>query len=60
MYSISFATIFLYIASVLFFLLGVQYKEFFTAGFSIGALLFLVATGTLIVILRKRMEKQNF
>lgn len=60
MYSTGMVTIFLYIASVLSFLLGVQYREFFTLGFILGIVFFIIASGTLLVMMRKRMDKQDF
>jgi hypothetical protein len=60
MHSIGYATIFLYIASIITFLLAVQYGDMFKLFAGLSALFFIAATGTLIVMLRIRMEKQNF
>lgn len=60
MYSIGLATALLYIGSVISFLLGVQYENYYKLSFAFGALFFVVATGALLLMMRKRMEKQNF
>ena len=60
MYSTGLATAFLYIASVLSFLFGAQYPEYYRLGMGLCIVFFIIATGTLLVMMRKRMEKQNF
>ena len=60
MYSIGLATIFLYIASLISFLLGVQFPDYSKLGLGLSAVFFIVATGVLLVMMRKRMENQDF
>ena len=60
MYSIGLSTALLYIASVASFLLGVQYKDYFKTAFILGGALFVIASVALLLMMRKRMEKQNF
>jgi hypothetical protein len=60
MYSIGLATSLLYLASLITFLLKVHYGDAFPYGLGLSALLFIVATVALLVMMRKRMEKQNF
>lgn len=60
MFSLGLATVFIYLASLTSFLLGIQYSGFFTIGMALGGLLFIVASATLIIMLRKRMDVQDF
>ena len=60
MFSIGWATAFLYIASLIMFLLAVQYGDWFKVFAALSAIFFIAATGTLLVMTRMRMEKQNF
>lgn len=60
MYSIGLATVFLYITSLISFLLGVQYENYVKPSFVLGALFFIVASGALLLMMRIRMEKQDF
>ena len=60
MNSIGLATVFLYIASIITFLLAVQYDDMFKIFIALSAIFFIAATGALLVMMRMRMEKQNF
>ena len=60
MFATGLITAFLYLASLITFLLAMQFPERFTWGFALGGLFFIVATGMLVLMMRKRMEKQNF
>ena len=60
MYSLGMATIFMYLASVISFLLGVQYQSFYYFGFGLGAVFFIAATAILLVMMGKRADKQDF
>jgi hypothetical protein len=60
MRSIGFATIFLYIASIISFLLAAQYPDYYKPALVVSAVFFIAASGALLVMMRIRMEKQNF
>lgn len=60
MFAKGLVTAFLYLASLITFLLAMEYTERFTWGFALGGLFFVVATGMLVLMMKKRMEKQNF
>lgn len=60
MYSTAFATMFLYIASLVSFLLGVQFEDYSKIAIGASLMFFAVGTIVLLVLMRKRMEKQNF
>jgi len=60
MHSIGLATIFLYIGSLISFLLAAQYPDYYKPALVLSAVLFIAASGALVVMMRIRMEKQNF
>lgn len=60
MYSTGLATIFVYLASLVTFIFAMQFSGFFIPGVVLGALLFIAASATLLVMLRKRMDIQDF
>ena len=60
MYSFGMTTIFMYLASLTSFLLGVQFANFFVFGVAIGTLLFVAATAILLTMMGKRAERQDF
>lgn len=60
MYSTAFATMFFYIASLISFLLGIQYEGYSKIALGAGFLFFVLGTVILLVIMRQRMEKQDF
>ncbi|MGI8469061.1 MAG: hypothetical protein ACR2N3_11490 [Pyrinomonadaceae bacterium] len=60
MRSIGMSTIFIYIASLISFALAIQYAGFFAVGMALGALLFIVATITLLTMMKKRADKEDF
>jgi hypothetical protein len=60
MHKIGFITAFLYIASLITFLLAVQYDDMFKIFAALSAIFFIAASGALLVMMRMRMEKQNF
>ncbi len=60
MHSIGYATVFLYIASLITFLLAVEYDNLFKLFAALSGIFFLAASGALLVMMRMRMEKQNF
>jgi hypothetical protein len=60
MHSIGLATAFLYIASLITFLLAMQFDHLFKIFAALSAIFFIVASGALLVMMRIRMEKQNF
>ena len=59
-FRIGWATAFLYLGSLIAFLLSVQYDNLFKIFAVLSALCFIAATGTLLVMMRMRMDKQNF
>ncbi len=60
MYSIGLATVFLYIASLISFLLAAQFPDYSRLALVLSAVFFIAASGALLVMMRIRMEKQNF
>jgi len=60
MHSIGLATTLLYIASLITFLLAVQYDDMFKIFAALSALFFIAASGALLVMIKIRIEKQNF
>ena len=60
MNSTGLATVFLYIASIISFLLAAQFPDYSTAALVVSAVLVIAASGALLVMMRIRMEKQNF
>lgn len=60
MYSIGLATVFLYIASLISFLLAAQFPDYYKPALVVSAVFFIAASGALLVMMRKRMEKQDF
>ena len=60
MHSMGMVTVFLYMASLISFLLAAQFPEYYKPALVVSAVLFIAASGALIVMMRIRMEKQNF
>ena len=56
MFKVGYLTVFLYLASTTFFLLGTIYPEYFIIGVSLGTLFFIVPSLIIAVMIKQRIE----